>query len=182
MTIKVIDEHSNAVENANVRIRFQLSTHSSINYNGILKEYTKSDGILFRLQHHLTVMLVLYHKIGYYEIGGTYDFKIKRAFRWEPWNPEIAVVLRKIEKPMAMYARDTNESRMEIPVIGKEVGFDLIAFDWVKPYGKGGHSDFIFKLNKRFVSWNDYDSNLALTFPNEYDGIQLINNNLLTVC
>jgi hypothetical protein len=68
-----------------------------------------------------------------------------------------------------MYAR--NLSRIEVPVIGKEFGYDFMVSDWVKPYGKGEVSDFIMSVEKRFVSLNDYDTKLTIRFSNPYDGI-----------
>ena len=118
---------------------------------------------------------------GYY---GTYSFyqfaRIEpRKFpfgtnKWLPWNPEVKLLLRKIENPVPMFARNTKKSGLQIPVIGKEVGFDLIAYDWMPPYGDGKHPDFIFTLDKRLVSQDDFDSTLTLTFPNKVDGIILI--------
>ncbi|MDX1764111.1 MAG: hypothetical protein R3231_07310 [bacterium] len=119
--------------------------------------------------------LVGFHatKEGYYRSYHDYKFKEKKLGRWQPWNPTIEVVLRKVENPVPMYARNTRWSGMEIPVVGEPVGFDLTAYDWVAPYGKGGHADFIFKLEKRFVSRKDFDSKLTLTFSNPLDGIQV---------
>jgi hypothetical protein len=56
-------------------------------------------------------------------------------------------------------------------VVGKDVGFDLIEYDWVPPYGKGKHSDFIFHLKSRFSGNRDYDFTLTLQFNNG-NGIQ----------
>lgn len=70
-----------------------------------------------------------------------------------------------------MYAR---EAVKEIPILDEAVGFDLMKFDWVVPYGHGNHSDFIFRLEKKIVDRNNYDATLTLTFPNRFDGIQLI--------
>lgn len=78
-----------------------------------------------------------------------------------------------------MYARDTRKSQIEIPVIGKDIGFDLIMYDWVFPYGKGIQSDFVVNLTRRFVSWDDQDSKLLVKFTNRFDGIQLVTDDFL---
>jgi len=73
-----------------------------------------------------------------------------------------------------MYARDNN---MDIPAKNTPVGFDLIAADWVVPYGKGTISDFIFTMTEKipFTKYNQpYDLTWTLSFPNKGDGIQSV--------
>jgi hypothetical protein len=98
--------------------------------------------------------------------------------RWQPWNPTIEVVLQKIGVQVPMYARKFWEGRM--PVENKPCGFDLMAGDWVAPYGKGGASDFVFELDhgsertitNRYGSVRLYDNKLTINFSNDGDGIQ----------
>lgn len=116
---------------------------------------------------------------GYYDSYYVYDFKGKNVFGWEPWNPELKVVLRKIENPVPMYARNTMQSKLEIPVVNQNVGFDLAAYDWVIPYGLGTHADLIFNLQRlSTVSRKNYDATLTITFSNKEDGIQFVRENL----
>ena len=88
------------------------------------------------------------------------------------------MILRSIVDPIPMYARDSSDSRsiIEIPVVGKEIGFDLMKFDWVDPYGKGETSDFIFKVDRDYKVKDDFEVSLTLSFPNPHDGIQLLSN------
>lgn len=109
-------------------------------------------------------------KVGYYKTTGEYQFKEQKTFRWEPWNPELKVILRKIENPVPMYAR---QAKIEIPVIGKDVGFDLVEYDWVVPYGKGKNSDFVFYLSRKFTAWNEQDCQLHVKLYGKYNGIQM---------
>jgi len=85
--------------------------------------------------------------------------------------------MRKIENPVPMYARDAKSSNLAIPEEGKELGFDLIEFDWVPSYGKGKVADFIFNLKSRFSGMRDYESRLTLKFSNKNDGIIKITEN-----
>jgi hypothetical protein len=87
---------------------------------------------------------------------------------WEPRNPELTVVIKKIIEPVPMYVRKVN---MEIPVLGKPVGFDFEVGDWAAPYGNGRENDFVFEMNSRWKDLNDFDSKLNLTFSNSWDGI-----------
>jgi hypothetical protein len=117
-------------------------------------------------------------KEGYYDSYYSYDFEKLGPFGWEPRNPELTVVLRRIEKSIPMYVRNTKFSTIEIPVTDKNVGFDLMNFDWVEPYGSGMHSDFIFHLKRRFFAWDNQDCTLIVTFSNKHDGIQLVEEDL----
>ena len=70
-----------------------------------------------------------------------------------------------------MYAQ---HARISLPFSNEFIGFDLTAFDWVAPHGKGKHSDFVFKLDRPFVSKTDYQANLVIIFSHDGDGIQSV--------
>ena len=108
---------------------------------------------------------------GFTGVSGILGFR-----KWQPWNPTLKVVLRKVKKPIAMYARKTDW--IEIPKVDTFIGFDLVKSDWVAPYGKGINADFLFKIEKDMRARGDYDAYLALKFSNAADGIQsaLLNN------
>jgi hypothetical protein len=111
-------------------------------------------------------------KEGYYRSHYDYDFKDLGAFGWEPWNPELKVVMRKIENPVPMYARHAGmERKIRVPELSKDIGFDLIVSDWVAPYGEGKEADFVITLEKKFTSAENYWAVLTLRFSNKNDGI-----------
>ena len=171
ITVKVVDEKGKPIESAKVGVGFGENSQrkenpvdGSTDSEGRFSASAKCNGYIgFKVA-----------KPGYYMSFGNYDFKYenKGIIRWEPWNPEVAIVLRRIENPVPMYARDTRQSPIEIPVLNKDVGFDLIAFDWVKPYGLGSHSDFIYNLKVLDNGGGDFEYKLAVTFTNKFDGIQ----------
>lgn len=173
ITLKIVGEQQKPIENANVKIGFEVSGRKGPEYN-MFEGITKAEGVFSASAACNSHVGFTITKAGYYEGDGKYDFATNSSLRWEPWNPEITVILRKIENPVPMYARDTRKSRIEIPVIGKDIGFDLTTYDWVFPYGKGIQSDFIFNLTRRFVAWKDQDSTLLVKFTNRFDGIQLV--------
>lgn len=111
------------------------------------------------------------NKGGYYHSNLQYWFKQEDQGRWQPWNPTIDLVLKKIVNPVPMYAR---ELHIEIPAMGKPLGFDLVQGDWVQPFGKGQNSDFVFNLTRRFENRRDFDVTLELGFSNAGDGIQSV--------
>ncbi len=172
ISIKVIDEKGNTVEGARVGVGFtehlvwdskEIPVVGFTDVNGLFTASATADG---DLGFNVT-------KDGYYQSFGSKKFKAIRNSRWEPWNPEVNVVLRKIENPVPMYLRDThNTGGLVIPALGVEIGFDLIEYDWMPPYGKGKATDFIFKVDKRYTDDKDFDCTLTITFPNKFDGIQ----------
>lgn len=178
--LKVTDEDGNPVQDVKVGVAFMIYTQGgwgsktnhkegSTNINGLYEVSALADDIVdFSAR-----------KDGYYDSFGTYKFTERSLGRWYPWNPEIKVVMRKIINPVPMYVRDTSSMRpvLEIPVNGKAVGFDLMESDWVSPYGQGKHSDVFLKLDRKFVSRDDFEGTLTITFPNKYDGIQLVKYN-----
>lgn len=172
MTLKIIDEQQNPIEKANVKIGFEVSGRKGPEYN-MFEGLTSAEGVFSASAACNSHVGFTITKAGYYESNGKYDFSTKGSLRWEPWNPEITVVLRKIENPVPMYARDTKQSPVKIPISGKDVGFDLILFDWLAPYGRGQVADFYCNLQVRESSGNlDFGYNLNITFPREFDGIQ----------
>ena len=63
-------------------------------------------------------------------------------------------------------------AEMKLQQVGKPMGFDLEAGDWVAPYGKGFHTDIIFTLVHRQITGRlEYDCDLTVTFPKQGDGI-----------
>jgi len=169
ITVRVVDEAGKPVDGVNVGIGFGKGDAEGLtNLEGRFSGSANCNS-------HIGFNAV---KSGYYMSIGTYDFDYgKKSFiRWEPWNPEVTIVLRKIENPVPMYARDTKESRLFIPVTGKDVGFDLIMYDWVKPYGHGKVADILCNLHVRRSAWNDFEYNCESACnndpPREVIGIQ----------
>jgi hypothetical protein len=172
LTVHVIDEQRQPVAGARVGFGFEENTGWGTKEIPVIG-FTDSGGFFAASAKTSNSVGFNVKKDGYYMSYGDYRYNEKKFGRWQPWNPEVTVVLRKIEKPLPMYARDTQMSGLEIPVAGKEVGFDLVAYDWTAPFGKGKYADFIFTLDKTILKEDDFDCTLTVTFSNKYDGIQL---------
>jgi hypothetical protein len=86
------------------------------------------------------------------------------------WNPTITLVLKRVGKPIAMYAKWI---RKNPPVKNQPVGYDLTVGDWVGPYGTGVQADLFFQTDDYRKSGLDYQHNMTLTFPKSGDGIQV---------
>jgi hypothetical protein len=166
VTVKVIDEVGKPVEAAQVNIRFQGGTLQKDAVIGV----TNREGV-FSASGSSTDGVVggVVRKEGYYKSVLHYDFHRNVLGMWQPWDKEMKVVLRPIINPVPMYARDR---WLQIPYLDKKIGFDLIKFDWVIPYGQGTQSDLIFLVTRRFNNMNDFVATLTITFSNKYDGIQ----------
>lgn len=171
-TIIAIDEQGLPLSGVNIGVGLEKNTGwgtDSSGQNGI----TDAEGKLSfsgQSNGHITYGG---RKNDYYDSYYDYDFNKLGIFGWEPWNPDLKIVMRKIENPVPMYARDTNESILEIPVVGKDIGFDLVAFDWVIPFGRGTVPDFLFNVERRVVDRKNFDATLTVVFPNKFNGIQM---------
>lgn len=168
ITVLVVDEQGNPMEGINVGIGFEKNTGSGtkgIPVRGITNSSGKFTG------KHNTLKDVEYraYRDGYYQSWDEYKFSNHIGKKWQPWNPELILVLRKIENPVPMYARKFSKV---LPLEDKDIGCDLIANDWVKPYGTGIHSDITFRSTKKSVysDGEDYDANLYVKFSGKSDG------------
>lgn len=54
----------------------------------------------------------------------------------------------------------------------------MIEFDWVKPYGRGTIADIYCNLYIRRIAITDYEYNVKITFPGQFNGLQSIEENL----
>ncbi|HTY87091.1 MAG TPA: Ig-like domain-containing protein [Candidatus Acidoferrum sp.] len=163
VTLKVVDENGRPMAGAKAAVGY-YSNSKPATIDGL----TDTNGI-FTATHRARSGILGFsaEKAGYYttrepsyELGFSYDEAT--------WNPTITLVLRKVGLPIPMYARN---AKIEIPETGKSIGYDLTEGDWVAPYGKGKQSDFIFRAERRWVSRNDFDSSIKLSFPNPGDGL-----------
>jgi hypothetical protein len=108
-------------------------------------------------------------KSGYYSAGVTHEFARFKKTDPAKWNPTITLLLKKIINPTSMYAKWVN---LGMPVFDKAAGFDLMAGDWVAPYGKGASADILFTAHLEKRAEYDSDYRLVVGFPNPGDGIQ----------
>lgn len=176
ISLKIIGEDGSPVPKAKVGVTYQLPKGTKQDVNFVTIEGYSDAGGFFSAANENMFRDVSFgaEKEGYYSSSGIYEFKNSVNGRWQPWNPVLTLVLRKKIKPVPIYHR---EADIELPVIGKAVGFDLIEYDWVPPYGKGKHADFIFKLEKKFRSRDEFDSTLMVSFSEKHDGIQVVKEN-----
>lgn len=171
ITIKVVDENNKPLKGIDVGITFPRIFYGK-EKNKTEHKLTDTDGICSASGTSYDTVRYGVIKEGYYSTISSYKFKQKSLGAWIPNNPEVTIVLRKIINPVPMYACQLRP--LTLPVANKKIGFDLIEYDWVSPYGKGRQADFIFRLDGKYNNEYEYDNTLTLTFANKYDGIQLV--------
>ena len=170
-TLKVVDENSQPVDKANVGVGYYTG-NTSQRIDGL----TDTNGIFVATHSTSTLKYAIYElglvieKDGYYrtwskcDLGLPYD-----AIRW---NPIITLTLKKVGKPIAMYARLVDENP---PTLGQPIGYDLMMGDWVCVGHKGITKDIIFQKWAYRKSGADYEYKVKVTFPKDGDGIQIYN-------
>ncbi len=127
-------------------------------------------------------------KSGYYSGGdGKFRFREVRDGRWDPWDPTVKVVMKRIVNPIPLYARKVgNILEFKIPAFNHPYGFDLVTGDWVAPHGKGKTPDIIYTI-KELVPYTvgsaPFDYVLEVAFSREGDGILAVpsDNSVLRV-
>jgi hypothetical protein len=167
LTVHVVDEQGAAVPDAEVKIGFREKL-SDRNAWAVGKT---DNGGNFTAEGYSDMRLAgSVRKEGYYDAGtGWTIFKESVLQKWQPWGSVAQVVLRPVGEKVALYAKS---AWIEIPAIGEPCGYDLKRGDWVAPHGHGIDPDFIFTLQRRYASRDDFDVRVKLGFAQLLDGIQ----------
>jgi hypothetical protein len=168
-TLKVVDETGSPVAGANVKVGY-YTNNTSVDIDGT----TDTNGILVTAHITSTFNYVEYalsfgiEKEGYYGTRSKCDLGL--PYDLAKWSPTVTLLLKKVGKPVAMYAKWINSNP---PVLGQPVGYDLMIGDWVGPNGKGVSTDIIFKKEAYRKSGADYEYKVKVSFPKPGDGIQI---------
>jgi len=96
------------------------------------------------------------------------QFRRRNLFSWDPWPLDAEVLIRRIGKPVAMYAK---AACAHFDVFGQPRGYDMVIGDLVAPHGVGKTNDFIFEI-QRETTPDRTNRTMRLTFANPGDGIQ----------
>jgi hypothetical protein len=167
LTVHVVGEQGEAISGADVTINFREKLS---NQNAWVVGKTDNEGNFTAEGHSDRRLSGFVRKAGCYEGGtGWTIFKDPILGKWQPWNSVVEVVLRPIVNPVALYAKN---GWLEIPGTEQAYGYDLEKSDWVTPYGSGLYSDFVFTLQRRYKSRDDFEVNVNLSFSQRLDGIQ----------
>lgn len=180
VTFRVIDESGNPVNGADMDVGIDSLLHSDgyDNYRG----KTNGDGLFTVESRGRGCTKVLVSKEGFYpsrpEVswdgelnpGGPEMLK-NGGFR--PENPTVNVILKKIGNPIPMMVRfglgNTDHIRYA-PKLDEEIGYDLVAGDWVNPHGKGEVGDIQVMFKSDFKNPENYSTKAIFRFSNPDDG------------
>jgi hypothetical protein len=170
-TIKVIDESGQPVLGAKAQMSWNVNRPDGSTTSDKIEGLTDGSGI-FSTSHEAngsTDLGFMATKQGYYPSKTGYGIAQLNDSDPAKWNPQITLLLKKIIRPVPMYAKWVN---LGMPVFDKPAGFDLMKGDWIPPYGKGAETDIIFTAHREKRSDDDSDYKLVVGFPNKGDGIQ----------
>lgn len=161
LTVKVHGNDGKPVDGARVRGYFfqdqVVDKQMKSSHQGI----TDGDGVVdLRGTEELYVDLKV-TKPGYYESNQRVNVR-------DGSNKSVAVLLREVRDPVAMYARKV---KFQPVVMGKEFGYDLLEGDYVSPYGSGKTTDLLLTIDyTERDAWN-YEYYLSIRFSNLNDGL-----------
>jgi len=160
--LKAIDDAGNPVAGAKIQIGYDMTTN-------VIVGLTDTNG-MFSASHTGRSVDLEFHaeKSGYYPFSMQYHMGF--YYKFDKWNPTLTILLRKVENPVPMYAK---EQEMKFPKLDEPIGFDLLAGDWVTPYGKGFHTDMLFKAHREIKNDREFSADLKVTFPMQGDGIMV---------
>jgi hypothetical protein len=163
VTLKVVDEAGQPVAAAKASVGY-YSESQPASIDGL----TDTNGI-FKASHeaYSGELGFTAEKTGYYLTREEYDLGF--TYDSTKWSPTPVLVLKKIVKPISMYAKSLNT---HVPDLDKPVGYDLMVGDWVGPYGKGINADILFTGHFDKYTNGESDFTLTVSFPNSGDGIQ----------
>jgi len=173
ISYKVVDEYGTPIEG--VKITASFSTGGSYGlwrYTPHITEgVTDSKGMyIYKANVRGYGVSASFKKDGYYETSAAEImlWDIRKFWNSQNNTPPVIILLKNRVKPLPMYAKRTNPS---FPKSNGNFGYDLVAGDFIHPYGTGKVADFIFhikttKENRGHVKYFD------ITFSNKTDGIQ----------
>jgi hypothetical protein len=171
-TVTVLDEANHPVVNSEVEMSYYITPPPGQTVaGGSVRGLTDTNGVC-QLSHDNTGSIGLGFratKTGYYPASASHEFADFKQQDPTKWNPSVTLLLKKIGKPIPMYAKSPN---LGMPVFDKPVGYDLMIGDWVAPFGKGISQDILFTAHRERRAEDDADYRLVVSFPNLGDGIQ----------
>lgn len=169
-TVTVLNEVGQPMAGAYVEIGYYIKPPSGQSEAGEnIHGLTDSNGI-FTASHENTGSIDLgfrASKAGYHNTVKEHEFATFRDSDPQKWNPTTTLQLKKVGKPIAMYAKQITS--LKVPEFNKAIAYDLMIGDWVGSYGKGINTD-LFITEKHTTPQSGYI--LSVSFPNHGDGIQ----------
>ncbi|WFB36365.1 carboxypeptidase-like regulatory domain-containing protein [Kiritimatiellota bacterium B12222] len=162
INVNVVGDDGNPIEGAEVVVWFYgYQPEDSKSDEGL----TNEEGNFHAQGRPLLGMLARVNKDGYYQT------EKDRLPMTEDQN--LTLVLRETLNPIPLIVRKVRE---KVPGIGEFYGYDLKNGDWVKPFGKGMHTDLLFKVMIVKNEEGKFGGKLEVTFLSENEGVFVIDS------
>jgi len=176
VTVAVLDEHGRPVSNATVAVSFYQPKSWNV-WDGLkpktVSGTTGTDGKFTATERAVDRIGFAVDRKGYYRSEDVFRLPIDGRGNASPVVLPISVAIRKKENPIPLYAKKLGGMK-ELPVVGKPMGYDLLAGDWTAPEGSGTVSDIMIGLERNYRSPSDYDAKLILAVTRGQDGFTSI--------
>ena len=175
---RVVDDDGAPVSNATAHVRF--SSYARPQDNADWRIDTDTNGI-FVAEHRLNEKFTVgigkagyyrtYDKINYYGMSAEERLSKVKDGKWQPYGEMRTVVLKKIKNPIKMVVPPSRIN--EAISLGEWHEYDLVAREWMPPYGNGKQTDVLIRLGleaKNDIS--DFRATMDLCFTNSpYSGV-----------
>lgn len=169
-TLTVKDENGEVIPYARASISYDSLTPSRDNadYNrgrtDIDGEFSFSGTVFYKVGARAHADGYYVHRLHYepFEFGG----RRENDFPDTEWE----ITLKKMIRPVEMVLRDKLHSA-SIPAKDEELGYDILAGDWVAPHGQGKMADIVVKLTGELYDTRQSEAYYDLVFPNPHDGL-----------
>ena len=175
---RVVDDEGLPVSNATAHIWFKSYGRPQDEAGWVAE--TDTNGI-FVAEHRLNEKFSVgidkegyYHthdEINYFGMSAEKRLSIVKDGKWQPYGETRTVVLKKIRNPIKMVVPPSRINET-IP-LGEWHEYDLVAREWMPPYGNGKQTDVLIRLGleaKNDIS--DFRATMDLCFTNSpYSGV-----------
>ena len=169
----VVDDVGKPVPLAKVNVFFDMMDRSKgrritgdTNTNGVFVAEAKTGGVLeievLREGYYRSTDLISFINMGH-------EHEVNDG-KWQPWGMVRQITLLPVKNPVARIADTQDWKRTK--ELKKWIGFDLVKYDFVKPYGKGIVTDMevMFDWDGVWVLKDYKGMSLRIRFPDKYAG------------
>jgi hypothetical protein len=169
----IVNDVGRPVSLARVNVFFDMMDRSKgrriigdTDTNGVFVAEARTGGILeievSREGHYRSTDLISFINMGH-------EHEVKSG-KWQPWGMVRQITLLPVKKPVAQIAGIPDWKWTK--AINKWVGFDLMKYDFVEPYGGGSDSDMeiMFEWDGAWRQKYYNGMSLSLRFPQKFSG------------
>lgn len=170
---RIVDDGGRPVRDANVNVFFDMADRSRgrreivpTGTNGVCIVEGKTKGVL-----EVEVSREGYYRstdlISFIDMGHEHEV---RNGKWQPWGTVRRITLLPVKNPAARIAETSGWKWTK--EIKKWIGFDLVKYDFVRPFGTGEYSDMEVMFEWDGVWRQKYYNgmSLRLRFPQKFAG------------